>query len=594
MTGDYKYKAFISYSHRDRKWGAWLHRMLEQFEFPKDFLRTSTRISGQSHLLRPIFRDREELSVGHNLATKIEGALRQSECLIVICSPESARSHWVNKEILFFKQQNRAAKIFSVIIAGEPNSGKQTECFPDALRYKINSAGILTDQRVEPLAADLRDSGDGKRLGLLKLVAGLVGTDLDALVQRDLKRNRQRVIAVTLTSFTLVSVMGALLINAMTARQEAEKRREVAEEQIEFMLTDLKDEVKKVGRLDVLDSVIQKASDYYENFAPTVREPKAYQRLSRVNMNLGQIALEYGDSTTDTDVRIGTTQDYFQNAYGQAEELYKSNPKNPDYVYNYAQATYWLGSLNFKPSTSDIARGYLNKYVELTDQLETLEKNTLRARIEPVMSAMNIIAWEQNFSEGVSSGEIDDLVRRFEMVYEDFTGEQEIIKELAFAYAWQADVHEVADASKSLLARQKQLSILQIARREDPQDNDLMHSVLLAVSGVTKALLNQDRFLAAKEVVDFHIDESERLWRLNPSSEFYLENYVWLNFYLAKAEFALGDDASVKQRIALIQRLKATSAVDFSQKLRVFEQIEGRLPQSNSTINFDAVERSEE
>jgi hypothetical protein len=31
----YKYKAFISYSHQDKKWGDWLHKALETYRVPK-------------------------------------------------------------------------------------------------------------------------------------------------------------------------------------------------------------------------------------------------------------------------------------------------------------------------------------------------------------------------------------------------------------------------------------------------------------------------------------------------------------------------------------------------------------------------------
>ena len=33
--GAYRYKAFISYSHQDRKWAAWLQRALEGYRIPK-------------------------------------------------------------------------------------------------------------------------------------------------------------------------------------------------------------------------------------------------------------------------------------------------------------------------------------------------------------------------------------------------------------------------------------------------------------------------------------------------------------------------------------------------------------------------------
>jgi len=172
----FKYKAFISYSHEDKGWAYWLHRRLESYVFPKNLIGSQTSVGEVPRHLRPIFRDREELAAGHNLGEKIESALKSSENLIVLCSPNSAHSHWVNEEILFFKRHNCGAKIFSVIVKGEPFSEDlNLECFPESLRFELSEAGDLTTIQAEPLAADLRDSADGKRLGILKLISGMVG-----------------------------------------------------------------------------------------------------------------------------------------------------------------------------------------------------------------------------------------------------------------------------------------------------------------------------------------------------------------------------------------------------------------------------------
>jgi len=192
----YKYKAFISYSHRDKKWADWLHKRLETYVFPKHMpsLKTCN--------LKPVFRDREDLSVSSDLSRNIRDALLQSECLIVICSPYAAQSQWVNTEIREYRRINPHAEIFPIIVGGEPHAeprglGPEQECFPEALRFSSEPSAPDNKNQIEPLAADLRKDKDGKQLGLAKLIAGMCGISPNDLIQRDLQRARKRMIAVT-------------------------------------------------------------------------------------------------------------------------------------------------------------------------------------------------------------------------------------------------------------------------------------------------------------------------------------------------------------------------------------------------------------
>jgi len=50
---DYKYKAFISYSHQDKKWGDWLHRALETYRVPKGLVGKETRYGAVPNRLFP-------------------------------------------------------------------------------------------------------------------------------------------------------------------------------------------------------------------------------------------------------------------------------------------------------------------------------------------------------------------------------------------------------------------------------------------------------------------------------------------------------------------------------------------------------------
>ena len=79
--------------------------------------------------LHPLFKDREEEAAGASIGAAVEAALANSEFLIVICSPRSAQSQWVDHEVAWFKTHRDPAKVLALIVDGEPGGG-EAECFP--------------------------------------------------------------------------------------------------------------------------------------------------------------------------------------------------------------------------------------------------------------------------------------------------------------------------------------------------------------------------------------------------------------------------------------------------------------------------------
>jgi TIR domain len=186
-----KYRAFLSYSHRDTAWAKWLHRALEAYRIDKDLVGRETAHGPVPKALRPIFRDREDFSAGHSLNEQTVAALEASQFLVAICSPNAARSQYVNEEIRHFKARGGAARVIPLIVDGEPGDG-QRECFPPAIRYRLGADGNLTDDHEEPIAADARPQGDGKEIAKKKIVAGLLGLPLDQIMRRAERARRRR------------------------------------------------------------------------------------------------------------------------------------------------------------------------------------------------------------------------------------------------------------------------------------------------------------------------------------------------------------------------------------------------------------------
>ena len=234
MNSNFKYRAFITYAHKDEEKARWLRKKLESFKIPKHLVGRSTRFGSIPSRLYPIFRDRDELAGAAQLGPLIEQALEDSSHLIILCSPNAVQSRWVNEEIKMFKAMGKEDRVLCLILSGDPmaedNGGDpKTECIPLAARREISNEGEITEKKDEPAAADVRESADGEKNSLLKLVAGLIGVGLDELKQRDLLARQKRLARIAAISCLLaVSAIG-LAVYALFQQQQAKLARASAE-----------------------------------------------------------------------------------------------------------------------------------------------------------------------------------------------------------------------------------------------------------------------------------------------------------------------------------------------------------------------------
>lgn len=151
MGAEFKYAAFISYRHVDvdRMWAKWLHSSLESYRLPRQLDQSAEGAKPQK-----IFRDEEELAASADLSKDIIAALDQSRFLIVVCSPRTAESRWINQEVIRFRELGRAHRILALLIEGVPEVS-----FPASLSENRNEQ-IGWINTIEPMAADVRPRTD--------------------------------------------------------------------------------------------------------------------------------------------------------------------------------------------------------------------------------------------------------------------------------------------------------------------------------------------------------------------------------------------------------------------------------------------------
>lgn len=348
----FKYRAFISYSHADRRWGDWLHKALETYTVPKRLIGRHTAAGPIPERLGKVFRDRDELASATDLGQKVDEALRESANLVVICSPRSALSHWVNEEVLAYKRLGRAGRVFCLIVDGEPFAsgiaGREAdECFAPALRFRLDADGRLGTEAVEPIAADARSDGDGKANAKLKLIAGLLDVDFDALKQREQRRAHRRLVWVASLAVVGMLVMSGLTFAALRARDQAQFQRDQAENLIGFMLGNLRDKLEAVNRLDILDDVADHAINYFDAPGNDLSSPQARAKNAEALLLIGRVRLDQG--------QLAEARKAFTSALRMSSDLVDKQGNDPALRIAVADAHLWIGMCDWQAGKPEAA-----------------------------------------------------------------------------------------------------------------------------------------------------------------------------------------------------------------------------------------------
>ncbi len=468
MTDKYKYKAFVSYSHRDERWARWLHRSLESYRLPRKLVGSSTAVGEVPARIKPVFRDRDELSSAGDLGSTVQQALQDSENLIVVCSPASAASHWVNEEIRYFAGLGRSERIFCVIVDGEPGgSGTEATCFPAALK----EVGLT-----EPLAADVRKWADGKRLSRLKLVAGMLGLSLDQLRRRDLQK-RQR--AWGLASVAAIA-LAVVLVTAVTARIAAEQRRDSGESLVAYKLSELRTMLNVTEDPESLSRLQEwNPQDLRRLIDESGQDVEAYMAAAMTLREQG-ISNWYGGVLSDA-------MEKFQQSWALLAEIYRRDRGNRQVFFELGQAEYWIGQTDMDLGNLPEAEKAWMSYAEITRRLILQEPENAEWVMEMAYALTNL----GNLQE---SSNADNPERTLQFMQSSLEYNQIALvldptndyyrSELGQSHAFLADAQlDVCDVEGAFITRREHLALETELLDADPDNASRVRLMAFALTG---------------------------------------------------------------------------------------------------------------
>ena len=541
------YFAFLSYSHVDSAMAKWLHDQLENFRVPAPIAGQLTEHGIVPGRLTPIFRDRGELAAAGDLGTEIREALAASRFLIVLCSPAAAKSRWTNAEIDAFKRARPDGCVLAAIIAGEPFAsdipGRENhECLPPALRTHYDRRGRPTKQVAEPLAADLRDAGDGRRVGFLKLVAGMTGVGLDDLVQRDAIRRHRRLAFVAAASIAGMALTSALAVTAITARDAARDQRREAEGLVSYMLGDLRGKLEPIGRLDALDGVGSKILNYYsKQDASELSDPGLVQRSQALNLMAG-VAYQRGN--------LGQAEGLYRQAAAGTAEAVSRSPDDPQRLFDHAQNIFWIGEIARKRGQMSAAEAAYRDYKQLAKQMVALDGNNLKWRMEALYADENIgiiLRSQRRFDEAARQFQL--ALRAMEGVAAVDAGNTTYQKELSNLLGWSADTErDRGNLGAAIGFRERQITYLTTLVAKGARDVDIHRRLIVAQQAIGILFRERNQLGPSIDHLTAAVDEAERLIPIEPNNTLWRSSAAGARLELARSLLAVGQaDAAAQQ-----------------------------------------------
>jgi len=458
------YRAFLSYSHADTAVARWLHRALETYRIPSRLVGRRTALGEVPARLAPIFRDRDELPAASDLSDALRQALGASMFMVVVVSPAAARSRWVDEEVRHFKRIHGEGRVLALIAAGSPGAGDETECYPPSLRFRVASDGSLSDEPTEPIAVDLRPGGDGKRMAKLKLVAGLTGLPLDALVQREAARRHRRITAfATLAGIVAIS-MSVLAFMAVRGQAEAERQRAEADGLVEFMLTDLRARLEPVGRLEIFDSVGQRALTYYSRQDLESLDADALGRRARALHLVGEVRELRGNSEQALEA--------FAQAQRTTAELLAREPDDPQQIFDHAQSVYWVAYIAWQRNDLEQAEHGFREYDRLAAQLVAIDPAREDWLVERASSQTNLGALMQKMGRRPeATNHFEQALAMSRQLADAAPADRERQWALAQAHAWLGDsLQDAWQFNDAAAQRMQELAVYEAMLVADPRD----------------------------------------------------------------------------------------------------------------------------
>ncbi|OFA00107.1 winged helix-turn-helix domain-containing protein [Duganella sp. HH101] len=278
------------------------------------------------------------------------------------------------------------------------------------------------------------------------------------------RRGERLRLTITIVMAGLALLAGGLFLMARSAQQAAEQHRTEAEELMGYMLGDFVDKLRPLGKLDLLDSVSNRALKYLsdpmrsdDGDAALAQRAKSLQVLSEVKISRGDPA---GANTA-----LLAGRDILRHQL-------KSKPDDLALLKSAGENAFWLGQIQLDQKAWDKSQEYFEQYRSYADRQAAVAPTSTDAWIEQSYAHNNLgtVALRRGDTQRAAD-EFALSVDLKQRAYAQTPKNKRLAADLADSLSWQARAQlQLGQLALAETLGARELALLQTLRDAHPAE----------------------------------------------------------------------------------------------------------------------------
>jgi tetratricopeptide (TPR) repeat protein len=246
------------------------------------------------------------------------------------------------------------------------------------------------------------------------------------------KRRRLKRGAGTMVAVIVLAAIGYFFLQTLEARKRAE-------ELVEFMVWDLRDKLKFIGRPELMDSVNARVNSYYEKIGAKSGSPDFERHRVASHENLGDRLLDQG--------KLDEARNAYEQSLEIVERLAKADPSNSWLQRDLSVMYGKRGDVELAAGKLDEARNAYEQSLEIVERL---------AKADPVSSRLQSdlsVSYEQRGDVELAAGKLGEARNAYE---QSLAIRERLVKADPSSSGWQRDLSVSYERLGNVLTQQNQ------------------------------------------------------------------------------------------------------------------------------------------